>query len=99
MTCFQSPVQRERSVATSAATPSGSAAMDEEVSVVEAVVVKGAGGGRVGRMDETAAPAPVAGRRTRARRSIFGYERGCDGLFVSCDVFWPHGYCLLHPQA
>ena len=81
MASFQSPEQRERRVATSAATPSGSGAVDEDVSVVEVVVVKGAGGGRIGRMDETAAPA--AGRRTRARRSILGTtrNRGCEGLF------------------
>ena len=66
MASFQSPEQRERRVATSAATPSGSGAVDEDVSVVKVVVVKGAGGGRIGRMDETAAP-------TR--------NRGCEGLF------------------
>lgn len=75
MARFQSPEQRERRAATSAATPSGSGAVDEEVSVVDVVVVaKGAGGSRLGQMDETAAPAPAAGRRTRARWSIFGYN-------------------------
>lgn len=77
MASFQSPEQRERRVAKSAATPSGSAAVDEKVSLVEVVVVvKGAGGGRVARMDET--PAPAAGRR--ARWSMLGTtrKRGCE---------------------
>jgi len=61
-------------VPTSAATPSGSAAVDEKVSLVEVVVVvKGAGGGRVARMGET--PAPAAGRCTRARWSMLGTTR------------------------
>lgn len=83
MASFQSPEQRERRVAKSAATPSGSAAVDEKVSLVEVVVVvKGAGGGRVARMDETPAPATAAaaGRRTRARWSMLGTtrKRGCE---------------------
>jgi hypothetical protein len=77
MASFQSPEQRERRVATSAATASGS---EVDASVV---VVKGEEGGGIGRRRAAAAEAE---RRLRATRNMVG-RRGETSITGDCG-FW-----------